>query len=126
MPGLVEHRQVDLGQVHHLDREVTVRLRAGGDPLSHRRADPAWAGTADDDLQQRLAHADDYRRGRGGSVRMDQARGEAPAQWRRVRRLLNEHRTVLAATAAGLYPDLPRVAGTDLLCWPGLLAATPL
>ncbi len=26
MPGLVEHRQVDLGQVHHLDREVTVRL----------------------------------------------------------------------------------------------------
>ena len=57
---------------------------------------------------------------------MDQARGEAPAQWRRVRRLLNEHRTVLAATAAGLYPDLPRVAGTDLLCWPGWLPATPL
>jgi hypothetical protein len=47
---------------------------------------------------------------------MDQARGEAPAQWRRVRRLLNEHRMALAATAAGLYPDLPRVAGTDLLC----------
>ena len=57
---------------------------------------------------------------------MDQARGEAPAQWRRVRRLLNEHRTALAATAAGLYPDLPRVAGTDLLCWPGWLPATPL
>ena len=28
--------------------------------------------------------------------------------------------------AAGLYPDLPRVAGTDLLCWPGWLPATPL
>jgi len=57
---------------------------------------------------------------------MDQARGEAPAQWRRVRRLLNEHRMALAAMAAGLYPDLPRVAGTDLLCWPGWLPATPL
>ncbi len=57
---------------------------------------------------------------------MDQARGEAPAQWCRVRRLLNEHRTALAAMAAGLYPDLPRVAGTDLLCWPGWLPATPL
>ena len=31
--------------------------------------------------------------------------------WRRVRRLLNEHRLELAAMAAGLYPDLPRVAG---------------
>jgi hypothetical protein len=59
-------------------------------------------------------------------VRRDQARGEAPAQWRRVRRLLNEHRTALAATAAALYPDLPRVAGTDLLCWPGWLPVSPL
>jgi hypothetical protein len=57
---------------------------------------------------------------------MDQARGEAPARWRRVRRLLNKHRMALAALAAGLYPDLPRVAGTDLLCWPGWLPATPL
>jgi hypothetical protein len=46
--------------------------------------------------------------------------------WRRVRRLLNEHRLELAAMAAGLYPGLPRVAGTDLLCWPGWLPATPL
>ena len=46
--------------------------------------------------------------------------------WRRIRRLLNEHRQELAAMAAGLYPDLPRVAGTDLLCWPGWLPATPL
>src|SRR5580693_1327244 len=46
--------------------------------------------------------------------------------WRRVRRLLNEHRLELAAMAAGLYPDLPRVAGTDLLCWPEWLPATPL
>lgn len=57
---------------------------------------------------------------------MDQARGETPAQWRRVRRLLNEHRTDLAAMAAGLYPGSPRVAGTDLLCWPQWLPATPL
>jgi hypothetical protein len=46
--------------------------------------------------------------------------------WRRIRRLLNEHRLELAALAASLYPDLPRVAGTDLLCWPGWLPATPL
>ena len=32
----------------------------------------------------------------------------------------------MAATAAALYPDLPRVAGTDLLCWPGWLPVTPL
>ena len=32
----------------------------------------------------------------------------------------------LAALAAGLYPDLPRVAGTDLLCWPGWLPSAPL
>ena len=32
----------------------------------------------------------------------------------------------LAALAAGLYPDLPRVAGTDLLCWPGWLPPAPL
>jgi len=46
--------------------------------------------------------------------------------WRRIRRLMNDHRQDLAAMAAGLYPDLPRVAGTDLLCWPGWLPATPL
>ncbi len=48
------------------------------------------------------------------------------AHWRRIRRLLNEHRLELAALAAGLYPDLPRVAGTDLLCWPGWLPPAPL
>jgi hypothetical protein len=48
------------------------------------------------------------------------------AHWRRIRRLLNEHRQELAAIAAGLYPDLPRVAGTDLLCWPAWQPATPL
>jgi hypothetical protein len=47
-------------------------------------------------------------------------------QWRRIRRLLNEHRQELAAMAAGLYPDLPRVAGTDLLCWPEWRPAAPL
>lgn len=48
------------------------------------------------------------------------------AQWRRVRRLLNEHRQELAAIAARLYPDLTRVAGTDLLCWPGWRPDAPL
>ena len=48
------------------------------------------------------------------------------AHWRRIRRLLNEHRLELAALAARLYPDLPRVAGTDLLCWPGWLPSAPL
>jgi hypothetical protein len=48
------------------------------------------------------------------------------AQWRRIRRLLNENRQELAAIAARLYPDLPRVAGTDLLCWPGWRPAAPL
>jgi hypothetical protein len=48
------------------------------------------------------------------------------AHWRRVRRLLNEHRQELAAIAARLYPDLTRVAGTDLLCWPGWRPGAPL
>ena len=48
------------------------------------------------------------------------------ARWRRIRRLQGEHRLELAAMAAGLYPDLPRVAGTDLLRWPGWLPAAPL
>ena len=48
------------------------------------------------------------------------------ARWRQLRRLLNEHRQELAALAADLYPELPRVAGTDLLCRPGWLPAAPL
>jgi hypothetical protein len=48
------------------------------------------------------------------------------AHWRRIRRLQGEHRLELAAMAARLYPDLPRVAGTDLLRWPGWLPAVPL
>ena len=48
------------------------------------------------------------------------------AHWRRIRRLQGEHRLELAAMAARLYPDLPRVAGTDLLRWPGWLPAAPL
>ncbi|MGI8447957.1 MAG: hypothetical protein ACR2MP_12420 [Streptosporangiaceae bacterium] len=48
------------------------------------------------------------------------------ADWRQIRRRLNEHRQELAAMAAALYPELPRVAGTDLLCWPGWLPAAPL
>ena len=48
------------------------------------------------------------------------------AHWRQIRRLQGEHRLELAAMAARLYPDLPRVAGTDLLRWPGWLPAVPL
>jgi hypothetical protein len=44
---------------------------------------------------------------------------DSAAAWRRVRRFLNENRQDLAAAAARLYPGIPRVAGTDLLCWPG-------
>ena len=46
-------------------------------------------------------------------------------QWRRVRRLLNEHRQELAAIAARLYPDLTRVAWTDLLVLAGMAARRP-
>ena len=48
------------------------------------------------------------------------------ARWRAVRRALNENRQALTATAARLHGDVPRVAGTGLLCWPGWLPAEPL
>ncbi len=48
------------------------------------------------------------------------------AQWRAVRQALNENRQALTATAAGLHGDVPRVAGTGLLCWPAWLPAEPL
>jgi len=48
------------------------------------------------------------------------------AGWRAVRRALNENRQALTAAAAGLHGDVPRVAGTGLLCWPAWLPAEPL
>ena len=42
-----------------------------------------------------------------------------PDGWRRVRRMVNENRQALVAAAGQLYPGAHRVAGTDLLCWPG-------
>lgn len=48
------------------------------------------------------------------------------AGWRRVRTVLTERRPSLARAAAGLYPQLPRVAGTELLTRPEWLPATPL
>ena len=48
------------------------------------------------------------------------------ARWRAVRRALNENRQALTVAAAGLHGDVPRVAGTSLLCWPAWLPAGPL
>jgi hypothetical protein len=40
--------------------------------------------------------------------------------------MVNENRQALVAAAAGLYPDAPRVSGTDLLCWPEWQPASPV
>ena len=48
------------------------------------------------------------------------------AGWRAVRRALNQNRPALTAAAAGLHGDVPKVAGTGLLCWPAWLPAEPL
>ena len=48
------------------------------------------------------------------------------AEWRAVRRAVNENRPVLTAAAAGLHGDVPRVAGTALLCWPAWLPGEPV
>ena len=47
-------------------------------------------------------------------------------RWRWTRRLITEHRPAVAAAAARLYPELPRVADTDLLAQPEWLPAQPL
>ena len=47
-------------------------------------------------------------------------------QWRAMRSLLKERRHQLAAHAGALYPDVPRVEGTDLLCRSGWVPAVPI
>jgi hypothetical protein len=54
-----------------------------------------------------------------------QAAGNVAA-WRRARAALAHRRPELARAAAGLYPGLSRVAGTDLLARPEWLPVTPL
>ena len=49
-----------------------------------------------------------------------------PERWRQTRQLLSTRRPALAAVAAGLYPELPRVAGTELLARPEWLPARPV
>jgi hypothetical protein len=46
--------------------------------------------------------------------------------WRRIRRMVNEHRQALVVAAAQLYGGAPRVADTDLLCWPEWQPAGPV
>jgi len=48
------------------------------------------------------------------------------ARWRQVRAALTANRPELSRVAAGLYPDLARVAGTDLLTRPAWLPQVPL
>lgn len=52
-------------------------------------------------------------------------REDDPARWRQVRALLTQRRHELSQAAAGLYPDLPRVAGTGLLARPEWLLDAP-
>jgi hypothetical protein len=47
-------------------------------------------------------------------------------QWRRTRLALNRRRHQLAAAAERLYPDVPRVGTTGLLCRSGWIPARPL
>lgn len=48
------------------------------------------------------------------------------SRWRDERRWLNRRRTVLATTAAQLYPPEARVSGTSLIAAPGWLPAEPM
>jgi hypothetical protein len=58
-------------------------------------------------------------------VEEDVPEADPAASWRRIRHLVNSDRRALAAAAARLYPDHPRVAGTDLLARPGWVPAAP-
>jgi hypothetical protein len=51
---------------------------------------------------------------------------DSPEHWREVRRLLHSRRHDLGVEAARLYPSIPRVAGTTLLCRPEWIPAGPL
>jgi hypothetical protein len=52
--------------------------------------------------------------------------GEAPQRWRRERAVLAEHRHRLSGVAARLYPGLPQIGGTGLLCREEWLPAAPV
>ncbi|XRQ04797.1 hypothetical protein ACN3XK_50795 [Actinomadura welshii] len=51
---------------------------------------------------------------------------EDEARWRDERAALNAARGPLGETASGLYPDVPRVAGTPLLCRPEWVPDAPV
>lgn len=51
-------------------------------------------------------------------LRASNSGGDDHEQWRAARRSLNQRRHQLAAAAARLYPDVPRVGSTSLLCHP--------
>jgi hypothetical protein len=51
---------------------------------------------------------------------------DSAERWRQVRAVLTANRQELSHVAAGLYPDLPRVAGTDLLTRAQWLPGAPL
>ena len=50
---------------------------------------------------------------------------DSAERWRQVRAVLTANRQELSHVAAGLYPDLPRVAGTDLLTRARVAARRP-
>jgi hypothetical protein len=52
--------------------------------------------------------------------------GTETERWLAVRRLLAQRRSALGAAAAALYPNVPRVAGTDLLGRPEWLPGVPV
>jgi len=52
--------------------------------------------------------------------------GESAERWRAVRGALTAHRYELGRVAAGLYPEVPRVASADLLCREEWVPALPL
>lgn len=47
-------------------------------------------------------------------------------EWRRARAALDAGRGRLGEIASGLYPDVPRVAGTSLLCRDGWIPDAPV
>ena len=66
--GLVHERQVQLGQVDHVDLETTVFDRPVGEPLGHGQTDPAGTGAGDDDMQ--LGHEGGHSLARGTGDRV--------------------------------------------------------
>ncbi len=58
--------------------------------------------------------------------RTDDAVEASQEQWRAVRRILKERRHELAVAAGALYPGVPRVEGTELLCRDSWVAAEPV